>query len=159
MNKITIEKQDLTVETLTIPADQIDAVMAELTERFGKRDGFVEGQRCFLLYGDGDIGAITYDTYIYGKEAERGRVKHTKAEAVAKDERDLAEQRLRKAYLAVTGGAEIEGTYYVPWSHTDVWTGQKCRGVICHPYRFATAEQAAAFGRDNGDDLMRMMSV
>lgn len=38
MNTITIE---INGETLTIPDDAIDAVTAELTERFGKRDELI----------------------------------------------------------------------------------------------------------------------
>lgn len=159
MNTITIEKAG-TTETLTIPDDQIDAVMAELTERFGKRDEFVGGQKCFVMHGNGNIFEITYGRS-YAKYAERGNVKHTRAEAKARDERDLAEQRLRKAYLSVTGGAEIEGReFFVPYYNGNRWMYEDFTDdFFPTPYRFATAEQAAAFGRDNGDDLIRMMSV
>jgi len=159
MNTITIEKAG-TVETLTIPDDAIDAVTAELTERFGKRDGFVEGQRYFLLCADGFITEITYSNFS-AKYAKRGRVFHTKAEAESRRDRDDAQERLRKAYLAVTGGAEIEGReFYVPYYNGNRWMHEDFTDDFFPiPYRFATGEQAAAFGRDNGDDLMRMQTV
>ena len=108
MNTITIEKAG-TVETLTIPDDAIDAVTAELTERFGKRGGFVDDQKCWWLGGTGHIYESTFDG---NSDTDHslvlmGNIFHTETEAIAAKERRLAEQRLRKAYLAVTGGAEL----------------------------------------------------
>lgn len=161
MNKITIEKAG-TVERLTIPDDAIGDVMAELTERFGKRDGFVDGQRCWVINTAGDINSRRFDDDNYEREAVlMGSIFHTEAEAIAAKERRLTQERLRKAYLAVTGGAEIEGReFFVPYYNGHQWMYEDFTDDFFPiPYRFATAEQAAAFGRDNGDDLIRMMSV
>lgn len=144
--------------------DISDELASEIRERARAESGeFVKDQAVFLLDGDGSINCQTYDDDLSDRAmVERGRVSRSREYLERYDAREMARERLRRAYLKVVGDWRwVEGGEWwnEPYYLNGVWTNRNGRGLTLHPYIFENSIQATQFGTDNDADLRLVMEV
>ena len=153
--KITIENETFDVS---------DELANEIRERARAESGeFVKDDEPFFLDSYGDVATRTFDNDDFDRAmVERGRVSRSREYLERYDAREVARERLRRAYLKVVGDWRWNGTspYFIPLLDNDgMWTAATHYLLIPCDYKFSVNFQAMQFGTDNDADLRLVMEV
>jgi hypothetical protein len=150
--KITIDNETYDIS---------DELANEIREKARAESGeFVKDEMIFRLISNGAIFQELYSDGV-ARHVERGRVSRSREYLERYDARELARERLRKAYLKVVGDWRwTEGEFaYEPYFLDGEWSATLRVAQPVHPYCFKSIKDAAQFGTDNDADLRLVMEV
>jgi hypothetical protein len=152
--KITIDNETYDIS---------DELANEIRERARAESGeFVKGCAPFFLDGYGNtICRVFENDHADRLMLERGRVSRSREYLERYDARELARERLRRAYLRVVGDwKQKDGEFiYEPYFLDGEWSATLRVAQPVHPYCFKSIKDAAQFGIDNDADLRTVMEV